>query len=447
MHTNRLVSLFLMTILFQGALADSEATNSAMTISSTKSHCVKMPLLLGIIGSEDPRFISMGHMLSRMLDRKNIQTVGFNVSVRLLSKKPKVKEFHKEFPIALFVSISSNREYIEWRLYDTRYEKMVHGKRFACKEYSPRLQAEHIADQIWPLLTGQEGFFSTRIAFCKEVKGSKARGVKQICLIPPYADSSLDDYSLLQEVAVPRGKVFAPRWNTDPKNPLLLYSESTLSNVRLMSVDLHTSRKIVSNFEGLNILPTFSSDGNDVVYCISRGGKSQLYRYHYDASLKKPALQQLTHNDGNNISPTLCHNGDIIFCSDFKKKGPQICYYHHQNGDIEMLTKSGYCACPSYCEKSGLISYCKLVDGVMQLFVYSLAAKTHEQLTFDAHNKEECTWSPCGNFLAYTVDDGKTNRIALYNYVTKEHTYLTSVNEYCTYPAWSPNYQVPLIVS
>jgi TolB protein len=439
-------SLLMFVMGFITFSAVSHQSNS-MTISAEMARPEKMPLLLGILGTSEGHLLPMAQLLKTMLDRNKVKTLGFAVHVQTFAKKPMIKTISKEFPLALFINMSRDQKSIEWRLYDTQYAKMVQGKRFAIEGYSIRLQAEHLADEVWPLLTGQEGFFSTRIAICKEVKAPNLRGFKQICLIAPYADPLASEYVLLQEVIVNNGRIFAPRWNSDIKNPVLLYSESTRSNVRLMSVDFQKRRKIVSNFEGLNILPSFSSDGNNVVYCIAQGGKSQLYLYTYDSKEQKPFLKQLTNNEGNNISPILSSNGDIIFCSDFKTKGPQICYYHASDGTIDTLTNGGYCACPTLCEKNNLIAYCKLVDGVMQMFVYDMNSKYHEQITFDATNKEECTWSPCGNFLAYSVDDGRTSRIAVFNRMTKEQTYITSSNDRCIYPSWSPQYKVPCMIS
>jgi Tol biopolymer transport system component len=149
-------------------------------------------------------------------------------------------------------------------------------------------------------------------------------------------------------------------------------------------------------------------------------------------------------NAGNNISPQLCANGDIIFCTDYQLKQPGIGVYRCATGKVELLVNDGYCASPSLCERTGKLVYCKQVKGFMQLFVADLARNRHEQITFDTSNKEECSWSPCGNYIAFAVSTPNTNRIALLCAQTKEQIFLTRTDEYCTYPAWSGYYGVPI---
>ena len=104
----------------------------------------------------------------------------------------------------------------------------------------------------------------------------------------------------------------APRWNNDPLRPLLFYSEHTNKNLRLMMVDMHKQRHIASNFDGINMLPAFSLDGKRVIYCASRGdGECHLYLYD------KQNFKKLTHNKGNNVSPTLSADGSIVYFSRF----------------------------------------------------------------------------------------------------------------------------------
>ena len=409
----------------------------------------KMPLLIATIGQDNNQLEGFADYLKLILDRKNQNTSGFLVTVKSLKKIPSKREFKiffkEKFPLVVLMTYAKEGQ-VEWRMYDTQHASMVAGKRFAHNNLPACAQAEHLADQIWPVLTGQEGFFTTRIAFCKEVPDGK-RVKKNISLVAPYADPLTTIYKELRTDLVNQGNTFAPRWNKEANNPLVLYSQSTLSNVRLMSVDMHKNSRVVSNFKGLNILPSFSGDGKKVVYCLSRNGKSQLYLYEFDAQLGKPVLNQITFNKGNNICPTLRDNGDIVFCSDFKARTPQVCYYHAFTKQVDVLTTDGYSACPTFCEKSGKIAYSKFIDGVMQLCTYDLKSRCITQITFDRGNKEECTWSPCGNYLAFVVDSGSVTRIALLNLITQERSFLTASNERCSYPCWSPNYAVPLIIS
>lgn len=427
---------FLMIVIFCAAI-DVYAANTDIDISVKSKTHQKMKLILGLIGQDD-NLITLGGHIKNLLERKHSALSGFDSMIQIFEEPPSKTHikalFEQGYPLALFLSTTKEGT-IEWRMYEARDASMIKGKRFENNELTLSLSAEHIANEIWLLLTGQEGFFSSRIAFCKEIV-AKGKRKKQLYITVPYAHhENVRDHEVLM---VDNAQIFAPRWNNDAANPLLLYSESTPSNVRLMATTMQRRKRIISNLEGVNMLPSYNTSGREVVCCFSVSGISQLYRLGFDPMLKKDYIKQLTFNTGNNISPTLCDNGDIIFCSDYQGHGPQIYYYHADTQDIDPLTHGGYCTTPSYNKKNNYLAYSKLCDGVMQIFICNLAKKEHQQITFDKGDKEECTWSPCGNYLAFSVDTGKTSRIAIHSMLTTERLYITAEHDKCSYPAWSP---------
>ena len=89
-----------------------------------------------------------------------------------------------------------------------------------------------------------------------------------------------------------------------------------------------------------------------------------------------------------------------------------------------------------------------MVYGLMQLYVYDSKTKKHRQLTTDAGNKQECAWSPCGNYILFAVDYAYKSRIAFLNLLTQERRFLTAADKSCCYPAWSPCYsQFPVFLT
>lgn len=261
------------------------------------------------------------------------------------------------------------------------------------------------------------------------MKSKGGRKVKHICI----ADYDGSQEQLL--VNVPTVTV-APRWNHDVNNPLLFYSEFTNANVRLMTVDMHKTRRIASNFEGINMVPSFSSDGTKGVYCASRGdGSCQLYYF------AKGVFKKVTNNNGENVSPTMSADGkEIYFCSDFETGSPQIYKLAVESKKTERLTHEGYCATPALNEKKNCLAYTKKVGPVLQVFLMDLKTQAHRQLTYDGGSKQECCWSPCGNFLLYSVQKGDSSSIVMHNIATDSKKYLTSSDVVASYPAWSPVY-------
>lgn len=362
---------------------------------------------------------------------------GFEVVMQeqdVFATKEQFNTYYKQ-GFALVVFFNCKKTSLCWRIYDTSQATMVAGKKIEFHDIESTGRV--IADALWQELTGQEGIFSTYIAYCKELHNKENNHYfKNIYLKHPFDTQAV--------LLVQGGKPLAPRWNNDPLHPLLLYSETTPTNVRLMSVTMQGQRRVISNFEGLNMLPSFSQDGCRTVYCLSKNGKSQLYLYAYDKATGKASFSRKTYNEGNNVSPNLRENGDIIFCSDFKTGYPQLFYYHADSQELDQLTKGGYCSCPSFSEKTGKIAYCKIVQGVIQVFLYDIATGQDTQATFDRANKDECSWSPCGNYITYTYEQGAGRRIAVLNLITNEQFFITKAGERCSYPAWSPAYKTYL---
>lgn len=406
--------------------------HKAVQMQVTAQKTEPMNLLIGLVGEPKDQLASVAQVIKQDLSYEQQFAITLLYFHNEPSKKT-IKQLHKQgYDLALFINAAQSHSLIsgfEWRLYDTVQNAMLAGKRCGLHMQGFDACGHAIADASWYVLTGQPGFFSTKIAFCKDVPLSKGKVVKHICI----ADYDGSHEQII--VNVPTINI-APRWNGEQQKPLLFYSEYTNTNVRLMTVTMDRKRKIASNFDGINMLPTFSSDGSKMVYCASRGdGSCQLYYY------KRGTFKRLTLNDGNNISPSISSDGSVIyFCSDFQTGKPLIYRYLVDTGELVAITYDGYCTSPSYCERRSQVAYTKMINGIMQIMVYDEKTKKHTQLTADEGNKEECSWSACGNYLVFSIEKQNKSRIVTLNMITQQRRYITCAQENCSYPNWSPAY-------
>ena len=393
----------------------------------------KTKIVLAMIGKETEQTITISNLLKKALEFKEQCTVTLEYIPAILTKQEALAFKDKSYNYILFVENST--DHCTWHLFDIYDAHMKKSKRVAKNNAMLRSSVYALADSIWNTLTGEPPFFSIKLAYTKEVPLKKGLHYNHIYI----ADYDGSNEQLL--VATPTVNI-APRWNKDLNRPLLFYSENTNANVRMMAVDMHKKRIVASNFDGLNMLPAFSPDGSSVVYCATRGsGSCQMYHWSH----KK--IKKLTNNEGNNFSPVFSDDGKTLyFSSDFEANKPQIYSLNLVNGQLTRLTQDGYCVSPSYCGARNQLAYSKMVNGVMQLFTYDFSTQEHSQITFDGAQKEECSWSSCGNFLVCPVDNGKSSRIALVNVNTSGYKFLTDVKDRCTYPALSCTYnQYPIV--
>lgn len=397
--------------------------------TTTASNCV--PLHVVSIGADDQVIHAIGSIVARDCSFSQ-QWCAQAMSRTNVPTKEEIRALGNEaIPLVLFLSMPSATT-IEWRLYDTMHIAMMHAGQCSVVKTHPVIGTAHaIADSLWPILTNKPGFFSTKIAFCVEKKKKRSGKIIKTIWIADY-----DGNNPQQLVSSPTVNI-APRWNKDVANPLVFYSEYTDANVRMMVVDMKHRHRVASNFEGINMLPAFSPDGTQLVYCASHGdGVCHLYHATHQG------LKEIVRNEGNNISPTFAQDSKtIFFCSDFQGGRPHIYSYNLDSGQLTSITESGYCTSPDYNAVRNQLVYTKMVNGNMQIFVYDVVQKKHTQLTHDAGSKQECCWSPCGNFLIFSLELQGKSRIAIHNMATNARRLVTPEHLMCSYPHWSGRYK------
>lgn len=331
--------------------------------------------------------------------------------------------------------LSKGTQQVEVTVKDPASSDIIFKKSFPVSQEHLIFNAHAIADELMPVLTGSKGPLLSTLAYCKQV----APGHKVVCIA---------DYAGRKErvVVADRQVSVAPRWHTQA--PVLFYSQFTRSNCALKSLDMRSKQqRIISSYDGLNMQPSFSHDGGQVVLCFSSKGNSELYLYDQATCrhLKRRVYKQLTNNGANNVSPCLMHNGNVIFCSDYQTGSPQIYFLDRKTNQTKRLTSGqGYCTSPSWCAKNNAIIYTRRVNGTLQLFTLDLddSRLQEKQLTHNDGDKVEPVWSDCGKFVAfsYLCRDQESApiipQIAILNTMSGKIRVITAGNEPKSYPAW-----------
>ncbi len=319
---------------------------------------------------------------------------------------------------------------------DTHSGKNVLNETFSYGQKTAYFDSHEIAGKVLPALTREQSPFSGTLAYCKQYSSVH----KVVCMS--------DVAGRHEQVVVPNHTLsVAPRWH--PEAPVLLFSQFTKSNTNLMSVNVHSCKqRTICSYDGLNMQPSFSGDGKEVALCMSgKSGNTEIYIYDHTTSKKKKhrVFRQVTHNHGNNTYPTLLADGNVLFCSDFQTGSPQIYLLDRKKHVTRRLSNGqGYCAAPSFNPETRTIVYTRLIAGNFQLFSMNMDDPAHKekQLTFGFGDKIDPAWSPCGRFVAFTLDaqDETTKKripqIGILNCASRAIRIATHGNQPKSYPTW-----------
>lgn len=403
--------------------------NVCIDIAVTVKEAVKMPLYIQYVTGakklKNPLALDIIEKDLCFLEQFTLSTV---FSSKILTKQERKAVLNEGFCFAVFLIDKKHK--IDLYVHDLTTDSTILGKRFLKKKDS-RLGAHGIADSIAEALTGQPGFFSTYIAYAKEkVDNSVFVATKTIC-IAEYDGSC--EHILVGSPDL----VFGLRWNNQSGSPLLFYSRHTKTNVQLRTVTMKGKVSVVSDADGITMLPTFMPTNQGIVVCATgNNGFAQLFHYTLQG------VVQLTNYQGNSIAPSLSCDGKMLyFCSDFKNGSPQIFVYDMQTKNIEQITKEGYCTSPVINYLGTTLAYTKMIKGKMQIFVYDIGTKMHKQVTFDDVNKDSCCWSPCGTYMLYSAAKDAMQQLVHLNMVNGSKKYITSPLQRCSSCAWSPVYK------
>src|SRR5262249_36031806 len=212
---------------------------------------------------------------------------------------------------------------VDFRLWDVVVGQQATGLSFTSQPNNWRRLAHIIADAIYKRVTGEEGYFDTRIAYVSESGPANAR-VKRIAIMDQ--DGANNRY-----ITDGRTIALTPRFSpTLQEIVYMAYGEDRgPPRVYLQSVD-SSRRELLGNFPGMSFAPRFSPDGTKVVMSIAADGNSDLY----EMDVRGRALRRLTNTPAIDTSPCYSNDGtQIVFNSD--RGGSQQLYVMGAGGGGE----------------------------------------------------------------------------------------------------------------
>ncbi|MEE9318061.1 MAG: Tol-Pal system beta propeller repeat protein TolB [Rhodospirillales bacterium] len=320
---------------------------------------------------------------------------------------------------------------VEFRLWDVFAEKQMVGLAFVTVSNNWRQVGHIISDAIYKRITGEDGYFNTRIVYISE-SGPANRRIKRLAIM----DQDGENHKFLTEG---EALVLTPRFSPTLQEITYLSFYQNLPRVYLFNID--TGRQeVLGDFPGMTFAPRFSPDGQKVIMSMAKEGNSDIFTM----DLRTHEVKQLTSHSAIDTSPSYSPDArQIVFNSD--RGGTQQLYVMNANsrGVRRISYGKGRYATPVWSPRGDLIAFTKILSGRFYIGVMRTDGSA-ERLLAEDFLVEAPTWAPNGRVLMFfrqerTTRDGKGGRSRLYSIDLtgdNEREVLTPID--ASDPAWSP---------
>lgn len=283
---------------------------------------------------------------------------------------------------------NDGRTRVEFRLWDVFSEKQLTGMAYMTSESNWRRIAHIISDEIYKRLTGEDGYFDSRIVYVSEYGPPTAR-VKRLAIM----DQDGHNHKYLTDG---RNLVLTPRFS--PSQQTIAYLAYVNNKPRVYIYDINTGRQqALGDFPGMTFAPRFSPDGNKVIMSQSLNGNTDIY----EIDIRSKAKKRITSSPSIETAPSYAPDGrQIVFESD--RGGSQQLYTMNRDGsNVERITfGKGRYANPVWSPRGDLIAFTRMYQGKFYIGVIRPDG-SGERLITTAYHVEGPTWSPNGRVLAY----------------------------------------------
>tara|TARA_B100001057_G_scaffold67009_1_gene60674 strand:- start:53 stop:1390 length:1338 start_codon:yes stop_codon:yes gene_type:complete len=277
---------------------------------------------------------------------------------------------------------------VEFRLWDLAAAKEMTALAFTTTPSNWRRVAHIISDKIYERLTGEEGYFDTRIIYVAE-SGPKNQRVKKLAIMD-------QDGANTKYLTLGNELVLTPRFN--PTNQMVTYMSYFRNMPRVYLLDIETgTQEVVGNFPGMTFAPRFSPDGKKIVMSFAKDGNSDIYTMNLDTRV----VERITDHSSIDTSPSFSPDGKFIaFNSD--RSGLQQIYVMRSDGSgVKRITfGNGIYGTPVWSPRGDLIAFTKMRKGRFYIGVMRTDG-TGERLLTENYYQEAPSWSPNGRVLVF----------------------------------------------
>ncbi len=328
------------------------------------------------------------------------------------------------------VTLKDEKLRVEFRLWDVLAGKEMMALAFTTVPSNWRRVGHIITDKVYERLTGEKGYFDTRIIYVAE-EGPKTKRIKKLAIMD-------QDGSNTKYLTLGNELVLTPRFN--PTNQMVTYLSYFRNLPRVYLLDIETGiQEVVGDFPGMTFAPRFSPDGKKIIMSFAMDGNSDIYTMN----LENRIVERITNHPSIDTSPSYSPDGKFI-CFNSDRSGYQQIYVMKEDGSkVKRISfGKGLYGTPVWSPRGDLIAFTKLHKGKFYIGVMRTDG-SGERLLTENYYQEAPSWSPNGRVLIFyretkTDSEGKGFSAKLWSIdLTGYNERMVKTESDASDPSWS----------
>lgn len=433
----RLIRSFFAAVAVILAFAIAAPASAQLRVDIDEGHLNPMPVAVVDFLGPNAAAQQVGRDVSQViranLDRSGlfrpVEPSAFIERINAMDVPPRFADWRVINAQALVVGqvtpLPDGRIRIEFRLWDTFGETSLTGFQYATTPDNWRRIAHRISDQIYEQLTGERGYFDTRIVFVSE-SGPRTRRIKRLMIMD---QDGANPFFLTSADAM----VLTPRFS--PSTQMITYMSFETGAPRVFLYNLETNRReVLGDFPGMTFSPRFSPNGAGIVFTLDMNGNSEIF----SMDLRARSRVRLTNHPGIDTSPSYSPDGSqIVFNSD-RGGSPQLYVMNADgSGQRRISFGDGRYSTPVWSPRGDLIAFTRQGGGRFAIGVMRPDGSGERILT-ESYLDEAPTWSPNGRVIMF-FREGRGTGARLWSVdLTGRNLRQIPTQTDASDPAWSP---------
>jgi TolB protein len=314
----------------------------------------------------------------------------------------------------------------EFRLWDVVAGQQLAGQQYFTTPDNWRRIAHIISDAIYERLTGEKGYFDSRVVFIDET-GPKERRIKRLTIMD-------QDGANVRYLTRGDELVLTPRFS--PSTQEVTYMAYGQGDPRVYLLNIETGqREIVGNFPGMSFSPRFSPDGQRVIMSLQEGSNTNIFVM----DLRSKATTRLTDTQAIDTGPCYSPDGSQICFESDRGGHPQIYIMPGVGGPAQRISfGEGQYSTPVWSPRGDYIAFTRQYQDKFAIGVMKPDGSGERVLTEGFHN-EGPTFAPNGRVIMFFSDQAGSPGPSLYTIdIAGRNNQKVPTPSFASDPAWSP---------